>query len=147
MAYVPLSLLEREEIRVALTEDLVVSCAAIGRRIGRHPTTIGRELARNGGRDRYRAATADARAVRARSRRRAALLVTDPMLRATVTAVLTVGFSPAAVAARLRDHTARVIMRGHALMQNIRRRHYELGVDARDHRRVDHAFTELARTI
>ena len=28
-----------------------------------------------------------------------------------------------------RDHTARVIMRGHALMQNIRRGHYELGVD------------------
>ena len=28
-------------------------------------------------------------------------------------------------------HTARVIMRGHALMQNIRRGHYELGVEAR----------------
>jgi hypothetical protein len=30
-----------------------------------------------------------------------------------------------------RDPTARVVMRGHALMQNIRRGHYELGVDAR----------------
>jgi hypothetical protein len=38
-------------------------------------------------------------------------------------------------------------MRGHALMQNIRRGHYELGVDARTHRRVAHAFSELARTI
>ena len=46
-----------------------------------------------------------------------------------------------------RDHTARVIMRGHALMQNIRRGHYELGADARPHRRVEHAFTELAHTI
>jgi IS6 family transposase len=46
-----------------------------------------------------------------------------------------------------RDHTARVIMRGHALMQNIRRGHYELGIDARAHRRVAAAFTELARTI
>jgi transposase, IS6 family len=46
-----------------------------------------------------------------------------------------------------RDHTARVIMRGHALMQNIRRGHYELGVDARQHRRIETAFTELARTI
>ena len=46
-----------------------------------------------------------------------------------------------------RDHTARVIMRGHALMQNIRRGHYELGIDARPHRRVESAFTELARTI
>jgi transposase, IS6 family len=46
-----------------------------------------------------------------------------------------------------RDHSARVIIRGHALMQNIRRGHYELGVDARAHRRVAHAFGELARTI
>ncbi len=45
------------------------------------------------------------------------------------------------------DHSARVIIRGHALMQNIRRGHYELGVDARTHRRIDAAFTELARTI
>jgi hypothetical protein len=30
-----------------------------------------------------------------------------------------------------RDDSARVIVRGHALMQNIRRGHYELGVDAR----------------
>ncbi len=46
-----------------------------------------------------------------------------------------------------RDRTASVIIRGHALMQNIRRGHYELGVDARVHRRVADAFTELARTI
>jgi transposase, IS6 family len=46
-----------------------------------------------------------------------------------------------------RDHTARVIMRGHALMQNVRRGHYELGVEARPRRRVAAAFTELARTI
>ena len=46
-----------------------------------------------------------------------------------------------------RDHTARVVIRGHALVQNIRRGHYGLGVDARAHRRIEHAFTELARTI
>jgi transposase, IS6 family len=46
-----------------------------------------------------------------------------------------------------RGHTARVIMRGHALMENIRRGHYELGVDARSRRRIETAFTELARTI
>jgi transposase, IS6 family len=46
-----------------------------------------------------------------------------------------------------RDHSARVIMLGHALMQNIRRGHYELGVETRTHRRVEAAFTELARTI
>ena len=46
-----------------------------------------------------------------------------------------------------RDRTASAIICGHALMQNIRRGHYELGVDARVHRRVADAFTELARTI
>jgi IS6 family transposase len=45
------------------------------------------------------------------------------------------------------DHTARVIMRGHALMQNIRRGHYELGVETPPYRRVATAFNELARTI
>ncbi|HEY5012552.1 MAG TPA: DDE-type integrase/transposase/recombinase, partial [Acidimicrobiia bacterium] len=46
-----------------------------------------------------------------------------------------------------RDRTVRVIVRGHALMQNLRRGHYELGVEARTRRRVATAFTELARTI
>jgi transposase-like protein len=46
-----------------------------------------------------------------------------------------------------RDHSARAIIRGHALTQNIRRGHYELGTDARHHRRIESAFTELARTI
>jgi len=44
------------------------------------------------------------------------------------------------------DRSARVIMR-HAFMQNLRRGHYELGIDARAHRRVAAAFTELARVI
>jgi transposase, IS6 family len=46
-----------------------------------------------------------------------------------------------------RDHTSRVIVCGHALMQNIRRGHYELGTDARARRRVAAAFSELAQTI
>jgi IS6 family transposase len=46
-----------------------------------------------------------------------------------------------------RDHTAQVIMRGHALLQNLRRGHYELGTDMRVHRRVETAFIELAVTI
>jgi transposase-like protein len=46
-----------------------------------------------------------------------------------------------------RDRSARVIVRGHALMQNVRRGHYELGVDARSRCRVAAAFTELAATI
>ena len=35
-----------------------------------------------------------------------------------------------------RDHTARVIMRRHGLTQNVRRGHYELGINARPHCRV-----------
>jgi transposase-like protein len=46
-----------------------------------------------------------------------------------------------------RNRTAQVIVQGHALMQNIRRGHYELGCNARPHRRIAAAFTELARTI
>jgi len=46
-----------------------------------------------------------------------------------------------------REHTARVIIRGHALMQNIRRGQYELGVETRTRQRIAVAFTELAQTI
>ena len=46
-----------------------------------------------------------------------------------------------------RDPSARVIIRGHALMQNLRRGHYELGIDVRAGCRVAAAFDELARTI
>jgi transposase, IS6 family len=46
-----------------------------------------------------------------------------------------------------RDHSARVITRGHAFMQNTRRGHYELGVGSRSRRRIATAFTELARIV
>jgi hypothetical protein len=42
-----------------------------------------------------------------------------------------------------RDETARVIVHGHMFMQNVRRVHYELGIEARAHRRVAAAFNEL----
>jgi hypothetical protein len=45
------------------------------------------------------------------------------------------------------DRTASVIIAGHAFMQNLRRGHYELGVDVPHASRVAVAFTELARTI
>ena len=44
-------------------------------------------------------------------------------------------------------HCARVISAGHALIQNIRRGHYELGVDARPALRVAAAFTQLAQAL
>jgi transposase-like protein len=45
------------------------------------------------------------------------------------------------------DRTAQVIIAGHAFMQNLRRGHYELGIDAAPATRVATAFTELARAI
>jgi len=46
-----------------------------------------------------------------------------------------------------RDRTATVIIGGHAFMQNLRRGHYELGVDALSGLTVAAAFDELARAV
>ncbi len=43
--------------------------------------------------------------------------------------------------------SARVISAGHAFVQNLRRGHYELGVDIDRRHRLPAAFTELARAI
>jgi len=45
------------------------------------------------------------------------------------------------------DTTAQVIIAGHAFLQNLRRGHYELAIDAPPARRVSAAFTELAQAI
>jgi transposase-like protein len=45
------------------------------------------------------------------------------------------------------DRTASVAIRGHAFIQNLRRGHYELGVDARPGLRIAAAFDELALVI
>ena len=45
------------------------------------------------------------------------------------------------------DRTAQVILAGHAFMQNLRRGHYQLGLDTPPALRVAAAFTELALAI
>jgi transposase-like protein len=45
------------------------------------------------------------------------------------------------------DRTAQIVIAGHAFVQNLRRGHYELGVDASPALRVAAAFTELAQAI
>ena len=45
------------------------------------------------------------------------------------------------------DSTAGVVVAGHALVQNLRRGHYELGVEASQTRRVAAAFAELALVL
>jgi transposase-like protein len=46
-----------------------------------------------------------------------------------------------------RDRTASVVIRGHAFMQNLRRGHYELGIEALPGLTVPAAFDELARAV
>jgi hypothetical protein len=45
---------------------------------------------------------------------------------------------------RKQDRSARIVIAGHALVQNIRRGHYELAVQAPVIQRVAVAFDELA---
>jgi hypothetical protein len=45
------------------------------------------------------------------------------------------------------DRTASVVIAGHAFMQNLRRGHYELGVETDPRLRVREAFNELIEAI
>ena len=91
-----LSMAEREEISrgVAAGE----SCRQIAARLGRAPSTVSRELARNGGRGRDRAQAADAAAYQRAQRPKPAKLVTEPRLRAVVEAKLALRWSPEQIA-------------------------------------------------
>lgn len=100
MPGLPLSLYEREEIAVALIEDRCVAWAVIGRRVGRHPTTIAREVATGGGRGCYRPVTAQKQAEGARGRPRARRLGAGA-LRDRVVVELRQGRSPEAIWADL----------------------------------------------
>jgi IS30 family transposase len=87
---------EREEISRGVAAD--ESCRKIAARLGRAPSTVSRELARNGGRGRYRAQAADAAGVRRAQRPKAAKLLLEPRLRAVVEAKLALRWSPEQIA-------------------------------------------------
>jgi len=101
-AYVPnrsplrLSPVEREEISrgVATGESLRV----IAGRLGRAPSTVSREVTRNGGRQGYRACRADRAAVQNMSRPKTAKLASCPRLRQVVEAKLELRWSPQQIA-------------------------------------------------
>jgi IS30 family transposase len=97
----PLSLPEREEISVALIEDQTVSWAGIARRLGRHPTTVAREVAANGGRSGYRPASAHGPAATELARPGCRRLERATPLRDRVMAELKLGRSPEAIWADL----------------------------------------------
>ena len=87
-----LTLPEREEISRGLASHQ--SARSIARLLGRSASTVSRELRRNGGYDRYRAAPADEQAW-ARSRRpKRCKLAISPWLRRAVTRKLRLNWSP-----------------------------------------------------
>ena len=99
-----LSAADREEISRGIAEG--VAGVVIAARIGRDPSVVSREIARHGGRRRYRAVRAARGAAGARRRPKPRKLDFDPLLRAEVTARLRAGHSPDQVAGRLRYERA-----------------------------------------
>jgi IS30 family transposase len=87
-----LTLAEREEISRGLSQGL--SVRAMAERLGRAPSTISREVARNKGRDRYRAIDAHDRAWYRARRPKPCRLDTNEVLRTFVAAMLQADWSP-----------------------------------------------------
>jgi transposase, IS30 family len=94
-----LTLQEREEISRGICAKESLRC--IAHRLGRAPSTVSREVERNGGVAHYRATEAE-RATRKRGHRpKAAKLVLCPRLRRVVEAKLALKWSPQPIAAWL----------------------------------------------
>jgi IS30 family transposase len=95
-----LSLEDRTEIHAGLARG--DSGAAIARRLGKHPSTVTREIAGNGGRDGYRPLGAHRRALRLARRPQRTKLDANPRLRCFVEDQLRLLWSPEQIARRLR---------------------------------------------
>ncbi|MFE4292284.1 helix-turn-helix domain-containing protein [Streptomyces sp. NPDC056647] len=89
-----------------------MSARQLARRLGRSPSTVSREIARNGGRDRYRAASVDEAAYARGRRPKQAKLAQRPALRALVEAKPVLCWSPDRRVAGARARTARRTSRG-----------------------------------
>ncbi|MEO5617947.1 MAG: IS30 family transposase, partial [Candidatus Eisenbacteria bacterium] len=98
-AVLRLSLAEREEISRGLLAG--ETCHRIATRLGRSPSTISREVATGGRRDRYRAWQAEERARQRVRRPKIAKLASSPRLRREVERLLRLRWSPQQIAARL----------------------------------------------
>ncbi len=95
-----LSFEDRERILVGIARE--ESDAQIARALGRHRSTVGREIARCGGRCHYRALSAQRHARTAARRPKPTKLASRPRLLAEVERRLKDGCSPEQIAARLR---------------------------------------------
>ena len=94
--------------REAITRGLVAgeSLRAIARSLGRSASTVSREVARNGGRGRYRAVAAYQRAWRKARRPKACLLAQRPLLGRMVAEKLLLKWSPEQISGWLRVNYA-----------------------------------------
>jgi IS30 family transposase len=90
---------EREEISRGLAERL--SGQEIARRLGRHPSVVNREIARNGGREQYRAVAAAERAVAQRARPKDRKVEANRALAEEVRSGLDRSWSPRQISRRL----------------------------------------------
>lgn len=95
-----LSLVDREEISRSLASEQ--SFRQIALRLGRPTSTVSREVHRHGGRERYRATTADERAWEAAKRPKACRLGQQPRLRRLVARKLAQQWSPEQIAGWLK---------------------------------------------
>jgi IS30 family transposase len=95
-----LSLAEREEVSRGVATG--VSLRSIAARLGRAPSTVSRELRRNGGHRRYRAAAADKRSWDRALRPKACKLATNDDLRRLVAGRLEENWSPQQIAGWLK---------------------------------------------
>src|SRR5690606_20530745 len=96
-----LSVDDRVEIR--LGRERGDSDEAIGERVGRHRSTVWREVAANGGRLHYAPMAAHRRACSLKARPKPTKLAANPLLCASVIAGLEKLWSPEQIAARLRE--------------------------------------------
>jgi IS30 family transposase len=101
-----------ERVEVAIRVEAGQSDSEIARALGRHRSTIGREIGRCGGRRRYRAIRAEQRAERCARRPKVGKLAGCERLLAAVEAGLERCWSPQQISARLKhDHPDDVEMR------------------------------------
>jgi IS30 family transposase len=97
---ITLSLGEREEISRGIAAGL--SIRQIASKLNRAPSTVSRELVRNGGRHRYRGVNADQKAWQQARRPKPCRLATDPLLQSVVACKLQLDWSPAQIAGWLK---------------------------------------------
>ncbi|WP_456317075.1 IS30 family transposase [Streptomyces tendae] len=130
---------EREEISRGIAAG--ESARQMAKRPGRSPSAVSREIARNGGRDRYRAASADAAAYARGRRPKQAKLAQRHALRTLVEAKLVLCWSPEQIAGWLRRQFP-----GDASMQISHEAIYLSLYDPRRRQAIDRSLTRRLRS-